>query len=44
MLDVYDVFICDLYENWPIPEGITSTIWKNMTFIVDYLAYFILND
>ena len=30
---IYDVLICDLYDDKPLPQNLTDTLWKNLTLI-----------
>ena len=30
---IYDVFICDVYDDKPLPQNISDNLWKNLTLL-----------
>ena len=38
---IYDVFMADIYNNFPLPENMTNSLWKNITFLCALNLYYV---
>lgn len=40
--NIYDVFLCDLYADKPLPKNISEELWKNITLISNLVEIYTL--